>query len=865
VSTVIDGTPSGKGSSEARRLSERRKRLACQLRADLLRAIRERGIIPELEARGKFASDKSTAEWRDFYPDRDRGRKYRANTVTGSVTPPGGDKAACRGLFAFVAWADGLVDFKAAADKLADKYRVPRPSSAFEGGPPPPAPKPPPAAPPPAPAKPAQPLGHWERRFEDNRKTFTRPAGFVQLAQDLGMTGDDVWLVATAAREAGTVLSGSDGRRWLEAVTPMRDGEGRLVGGHRRLLDPKDVAENGGKNKKVWPGSGLGLMGLSGPPAGGLELIFEGPSDWYVARAGGLPAVSRPMNHNPQTVEYLAARYRGRPDVVPVVVGENDRHVSKRGLLEWPGREGAERTAQGLADALNRPVTAGYPPGGAKDLRAYVLLKRRRGDGRPLAELVLDFYGGLERLKVFQPEPPASPAGANHWGPGPSLSEVAAGGGVAAETAAGNGLPAAAANEAPAPSGVLPEAVNKEVNTLPHEVKNAPKIEKAPKLSSSRAHARSGAKAAPGGYKRTTSALSQTSSEIDGPASAKKEAKPPPKLRTDYVPPVPFDFGSADDLVERFGKPRYCRGAGLPWWFGYVLDPRAKVCALPMCKNPHCPACWPRRLIYSAAAVGCALDDNKDKQWGFIPSPDADFSAQREAVEKAGGVYVRVGKGMLTTAGLPGRQPLTVKQAWQKNLDLHKQLTPGKPRERLVKASQNVLPPSECGFHQRPQRERLREVDRGLKAANAEARAAAGEIDAALEDEDGGRWRAAHAAKSDAEGKQAGLKVEKNKLLGKINVKKLAREERSDASLRTVERRAAEIKTRDFTVKGVDNPELCGWSQAVRVRHGDKVPQKVVDRDTDYLRGRILRPAAGHPFETAAEARERLGGRAGAG
>jgi hypothetical protein len=721
----------------------------------------------------------------------------------------------------------------------------------------------------PAPRAGKRPAGYWRRQHEADVALLRRwPKDLPAAAAYWGVPAASLLAVGVGlSREQAHLLNG---RPFLLSFR-LRDGEGGCVGLVLRCTEDWVVEEGKALEKRVQRYSGHGLVypdTLDGLAPVGVGVVDEGHTNAAVYDALRLPYVCRSTAYVRENVLQAAAWFRRHPQLMPLVVIHRDERRLDDGTWLWPGLKWSACFARELAEELGRPVAVTLTPldcedidglkrwgeCGFKDVRDWAAAQGLRHDS-PAA----DWAAAGERLcgLLLAGALEVSPLRGGDFLAG---AEADAGGGVAAE----NGLPAAAADKKSPPlKGLAPDHPPA---TLPREVKSAPEIEVLSQLPSSRARAPARANAPTTRAKRATATDSDTSSEKRGRASAEKaEAKPPPQLRTGYVPPVPFDFGTTADLEAAFGKPKYCRGAGLPWWFGYVLDRRAKVCALPMCKNPNCPACWPRRLTYSAAGVGCALDDNKDKQWGFIPSPAEDFPAQKREVERQGGVIIRIGKGALTTADLPGRQTLTVKEAWRKNLDLHKQADRPEPHKRLVTATQGVLPPSECGFHERPQRERLREVDRGLKAANAEARAAAREIEAALEDDDGGRWKAAQTAKSDAEGEQAALKAEKNRLLGKINVKKLVREERSDASLRTVERRADEIKTRNFTFKSVDNPELCGWSQAVRVRHGDKVPQKEVDRDTAYLRGHTLRPAAGHPWETDAEARKRLGGQAGAG
>ncbi|VTU00305.1 Bifunctional DNA Primase/polymerase OS=Myxococcus stipitatus (strain DSM 14675 / JCM 12634 / Mx s8) GN=MYSTI_01949 PE=4 SV=1 [Gemmataceae bacterium] len=95
-------------------------------------------------------------------------------------------------------------------------------------------------------------------------------------------------------------------------------------------------------------------------------LLVEGPSDVLALAAAGLAAVGRPSNTGgvAHLAELLAAWPRDR-DVL--VVGENDRRDD-----QWPGRDGAHRTAAALQSHLGRVVTVAMPPGDAKDVRAWL-------------------------------------------------------------------------------------------------------------------------------------------------------------------------------------------------------------------------------------------------------------------------------------------------------------------------------------------------------------------------------------------------------------------------------------------------------------------------------------------------------------
>jgi len=96
-------------------------------------------------------------------------------------------------------------------------------------------------------------------------------------------------------------------------------------------------------------------------------LLVEGSSDALAATAAGLAAVGRPSDRG--GVADLAALLRELPPARPlVVVGENDEKPDGT----WPGRDGAEAVAAGLAHRLRRPVAWAMTPGGAKDVRDWL-------------------------------------------------------------------------------------------------------------------------------------------------------------------------------------------------------------------------------------------------------------------------------------------------------------------------------------------------------------------------------------------------------------------------------------------------------------------------------------------------------------
>jgi hypothetical protein len=124
-----------------------------------------------------------------------------------------------------------------------------------------------------------------------------------------------------------------------------------------------------GGEKKAWPG---GSRGLTVPrdwrDRPGSVHIVEGPSDVLALTAMGLAAVGRPSNMG--GVEHLAELLKDLHAERPIIVlGEMDPKTNG----QWPGRDGAVKVASELSKRLGRPVKWAMPPGGAKDVRAWVL------------------------------------------------------------------------------------------------------------------------------------------------------------------------------------------------------------------------------------------------------------------------------------------------------------------------------------------------------------------------------------------------------------------------------------------------------------------------------------------------------------
>ncbi|HEV3435760.1 MAG TPA: AAA family ATPase, partial [Gemmata sp.] len=146
---------------------------------------------------------------------------------------------------------------------------------------------------------------------------------------------------------------------------PERDGQGQIIGITRRFASGEKRAMKDGYR-------GLTIPRVWREKDGPL-LLVEGASDTLALTLCGLAAIGRPGAKS--GIEDLAELLRGYPGKI-IVVGENDERDSKTkpGTKEWPGKDGAESTAQMLATLLDDPsVTWAMPPAEHKDCRAWVI------------------------------------------------------------------------------------------------------------------------------------------------------------------------------------------------------------------------------------------------------------------------------------------------------------------------------------------------------------------------------------------------------------------------------------------------------------------------------------------------------------
>jgi hypothetical protein len=188
--------------------------------------------------------------------------------------------------------------------------------------------------------------------------------------------------------------------RWEKVWTiPERDAAGRIIG-----LATRDPA---GLKKRVHH-SQAGLTYADDWNDGtGPILLVEGASDTAAALTMGVNAVGRPSNLG--GVSLLLDLLVDLPtDRAIIVLGERDQKPDGR----WPGRDGALRTAERLAEGLERPIAWSLPPDAAKDTRAWLNQMPRE---LPTDRLRALFLSGLDANVIAPPPvydcpPPDGPA-----------------------------------------------------------------------------------------------------------------------------------------------------------------------------------------------------------------------------------------------------------------------------------------------------------------------------------------------------------------------------------------------------------------------------------------------------------------------
>ncbi len=141
-------------------------------------------------------------------------------------------------------------------------------------------------------------------------------------------------------------------------VFPERDAARNVIGYSLRYLNGKKI--NCGRR-------GLSIPTDWDPSKGGLLVLCEGASDTLALRAMNINAIGRPSNMG--GVDILAELLRPVSSKWAIVMlGENDLKPTGK----WPGRDGAEDSAQKLADYLRLPIHVSMPPADIKDVRDFI-------------------------------------------------------------------------------------------------------------------------------------------------------------------------------------------------------------------------------------------------------------------------------------------------------------------------------------------------------------------------------------------------------------------------------------------------------------------------------------------------------------
>lgn len=241
----------------------------------------------------------------------------------------------------------------------------------------------------PLPREPEKPPPDFGPLLEDARKLPDHRAHLLRLADSLDILPEsrEAWL--DAADRVGTVYLPKHlikkhfpklASNWFACWGfHERDASGKVIGITRRYADGK---------KKDFPDGKRGLYfdPNRGPADGEQVYTPEGPTDTIAMLACGLCSVGRPSNTG--GVSLLIDLLGGEQEII--VLGENDQKPDGK----WPGREGMERTAAALAQALpSCSVYAAMTPDGCKDARVWI-------DGRAGAGPGADFVVALERTRI---------------------------------------------------------------------------------------------------------------------------------------------------------------------------------------------------------------------------------------------------------------------------------------------------------------------------------------------------------------------------------------------------------------------------------------------------------------------------------
>ncbi len=216
----------------------------------------------------------------------------------------------------------------------------------------------------------------WGKMARDYAKRFDAEAR-SELADRLHLPAE----VFSALPLVGVCGRSPAGRTY---TFPECAADGRVVGIATRAPNPA-----GSDEKKMLKGGHRGLTIPDGwRERPGPVLLVEGPSDTLAMTAAGVAAIGRPSNTG--GVRFLVELLGPVPvDRIVLVIGENDEKQNG----DWPGRDGAGRTASALQAELNRSVFLSMTPNGAKDVRQWIVERVRNGAawdaaGRELVEIL---------------------------------------------------------------------------------------------------------------------------------------------------------------------------------------------------------------------------------------------------------------------------------------------------------------------------------------------------------------------------------------------------------------------------------------------------------------------------------------------
>jgi hypothetical protein len=179
------------------------------------------------------------------------------------------------------------------------------------------------------------------------------------LAHELGVSADALRKVGIGAELTPPFARSPGGDPAVICFTfPEENGLRKVIGIATRQPDGEKKSIKGSKRGLTIP---IDLKIEDGTVC----LIVEGATDVAAAITVGLNVVGRPSNKT--GIDHLVQLFADSNATI-IVLGENDRKNDEI----WPGREGAEKTAEGLANKLQRSVSWALPPEGIKDFRDWL-------------------------------------------------------------------------------------------------------------------------------------------------------------------------------------------------------------------------------------------------------------------------------------------------------------------------------------------------------------------------------------------------------------------------------------------------------------------------------------------------------------